>query len=853
MDFGLTSAGYVIKRQQQIIAEINADLQSIFGANINLGPESIFGQIVGLFSEREALLWELGDAIYSSQYPSGAEGTSVDNILALNNLKRLAATPTKTNNSPTTQPNGITLYGLVLRGTPGTIIPKDSVIQNLSQPPLSFLLDNQVTIGPAINAIQTIFFGNIPNAGAFAISIEDPNGEILNTPSIPFSALASNTKLNISTTPAGGSSFQIVLTRAGIVQTTAAIPTSGVFPTALAIQNAIRLLTGYSAVVVTGGAGTYVIDWAGISNPVTTITANTTLATITIVNSVQSSINNLVDPTSITTSADTSNGGTTLSNVDTAGLYTGMLVTGTGIPASTYIVSIGVNSVVISNAATADGTVDLTFANFYPYTDVQVTGAFSSGSFVVRFGMLTVINNNPDSVAQPEALITIVTNSLLQGIVVTNINIVSTAIGAPAQAIGSATCNQNGPNFVGAGTLTVIGTPVTGWDSVTNQLDCITGTNVETDTEALARRDTLLSALANGPIQSIVQKVRELTGVTAVVGFTNLTGAAQQVITFASVPVSGTWKYTVGGETTSPLAFNATAAQLQTAIQALQGFDQALVTGNVQFGFVINFNGSNGGQSIALGFISNNTTGVQIFVNYGRPPKSFEIVVEGGLDADIGQKIFDTQPAGILSYSTPTAITTGSATFGSNILTLTSVVGIEVGNAIFGAGVAQGAVVVSIGVGNVTMSLAAVATSSGAKMIFNHTIVVFDEFNNPVQIAFSRPTPIPIYVSIALVTDIYNIPGDSLSGANPNAKFQPGSVVNIQSDIVTIGSKVAIGGLVIGFGSDGLIGAFNDVPGIISYTLYFGLAPAPVTNTNIQMQAEQRALFEQFNIVVSFT
>jgi len=92
--FGLTSQGFVIKPQQQIVTELQTDLQGVFGQNINLNPESNFGQIVGIWSEREALIWQLALAVYSSQYPAGAEGTSVDNILALNNLRRALASPT---------------------------------------------------------------------------------------------------------------------------------------------------------------------------------------------------------------------------------------------------------------------------------------------------------------------------------------------------------------------------------------------------------------------------------------------------------------------------------------------------------------------------------------------------------------------------------------------------------------------------------------------------------------------------------------------------------------------------------------------------------------------------------------
>ena len=40
----------------------------------------------------------------------------------------------------------------------------------------------------------------------------------------------------------------------------------------------------------------------------------------------------------------------------------------------------------------------------------------------------------------------------------------------------------------------------------------------------------------------------------------------------------------------------------------------------------------------------------------GRPPKSFEAVVQGGLDSAIGNTIFDTKPAGIESYGNTTVI-----------------------------------------------------------------------------------------------------------------------------------------------------------------------------------------------------
>jgi hypothetical protein len=40
---------------------------------------------------------------------------------------------------------------------------------------------------------------------------------------------------------------------------------------------------------------------------------------------------------------------------------------------------------------------------------------------------------------------------------------------------------------------------------------------------------------------------------------------------------------------------------------------------------------------------------------FGRPPHSFEVIVVGGDDQEIGQTIFDTKPIGINTYRVPGA------------------------------------------------------------------------------------------------------------------------------------------------------------------------------------------------------
>ena len=150
MAYGLTPQGFNPKPLQVIKAEIQASLNTAFGQNLDFQPTTVLGQIVGIWSERENTQWQQQEAIYASQYPQGAEGTSVDNILALNNLRRLGATPSKT--APTSSTG---TPGLVVTGTPGTVVTAGSLISIPGQPSVQFSIDTTVTIAAAVNAIQT--------------------------------------------------------------------------------------------------------------------------------------------------------------------------------------------------------------------------------------------------------------------------------------------------------------------------------------------------------------------------------------------------------------------------------------------------------------------------------------------------------------------------------------------------------------------------------------------------------------------------------------------------------------------------------------------------------------------------
>lgn len=114
MAYGLTTDGFVQKTLADLKAELESALQSAFGESIDLSPQSVFGQIVGVYADRLADLWALGGQIEAAFTPDGASGVALDELCAITGTVRLAATHSKVN--------------LILVGTTATVIPADSAV-----------------------------------------------------------------------------------------------------------------------------------------------------------------------------------------------------------------------------------------------------------------------------------------------------------------------------------------------------------------------------------------------------------------------------------------------------------------------------------------------------------------------------------------------------------------------------------------------------------------------------------------------------------------------------------------------------------------------------------------------------
>lgn len=211
-----------------------------------------------------------------------------------------------------------------------------------------------------------------------------------------------------------------------------------------------------------------------------------------------------------------------------------------------------------------------------------------------------------------------------------------------------------GPIAVPVGTLTEIVTPVAGWQSVNNFEAGITGRNAETDVELRLRRLNSLRALGYATVEAIISRVsQEVPGVTSVLVFENITITQQPIlVTFDADFESGdAVGVNLDGNNIGTINYVSSNLQVVTDVASLLAsqpeIKSALVQGVGDHSILITMNET---ETIELLFNITGTTVPNYVVSGGRPPKSFETVVEGGTDAAVALKIWQVKPAGIQTF-----------------------------------------------------------------------------------------------------------------------------------------------------------------------------------------------------------
>jgi len=93
---GLTPTGFDKKSQDQCLQDTKIDLWATVSSKLNLSSATPLGQIVGIFAEREAKLWDAVEATRDARNPNAAAGSSLRALVNITGTEAQSKTPTIT-------------------------------------------------------------------------------------------------------------------------------------------------------------------------------------------------------------------------------------------------------------------------------------------------------------------------------------------------------------------------------------------------------------------------------------------------------------------------------------------------------------------------------------------------------------------------------------------------------------------------------------------------------------------------------------------------------------------------------------------------------------------------------------
>jgi uncharacterized phage protein gp47/JayE len=535
MTFGLTPFGFVAKR----LADLKQDLENAFIAefgDVNIEPQSVFGQEIGVMAKQFADIWENLEDVYFSQYPNSAEGVALDNVVQLNGLTRLPA-----------QRTAVTA---VCAGNESTLIPSGSLAR------------------------------------------------IANTNNVFFN-------------PADG-----VITSTSAYQVTVSV---------------VALAAQVYTVIINSQAFIY-------SLPIITFTGSFIAGNIAVVtlNGVQ------LAPVPFNTDSDT-----TLDDIAT---------------------EIALNAAVASAVATAPDTIEIVPNLGFSVTinSIQNTGSGAFPTSAITFDVPASVDDVSEYLAAViEAGAQPVSGDDLTGSFTITADDADVPFSASVQPNLSITgrsspipflCQDFGPIPCPANSLTEILSPIGGWDSVNNPKAGVTGRFIETDAELRLRRLNSIRLLGNATVEAIRARVlQNVPGVITALVFENQTMVQEEIdIVFSAPLVAGnditiTLNSTVLPTITFATSSVATMGQLALLLAAQPEVSTCTVGGASNNILEINMNVF---QSVIINDVSitGGASQADTVVKGGRPPKSFEVIIEGGSDADIAEEIWLSKPAGIQTF-----------------------------------------------------------------------------------------------------------------------------------------------------------------------------------------------------------
>jgi uncharacterized phage protein gp47/JayE len=148
------SQGLIVATQAELVADYTAGFQTIYGSQINIGPETPDGQMIMIPIQTAVDVLQLLLQVYNSFNPDSALGTSLDQRVAINGISRKAGT-FSTVSITLVLSQSVNLYGLDQSTQPVYTVADGAGIQYQ-------LATTQLGIGPGTSSL--LFVAATPGA-----------------------------------------------------------------------------------------------------------------------------------------------------------------------------------------------------------------------------------------------------------------------------------------------------------------------------------------------------------------------------------------------------------------------------------------------------------------------------------------------------------------------------------------------------------------------------------------------------------------------------------------------------------------------------------------------------------------
>lgn len=131
MTYGLTPTGFISKTSTEIQSDIGTNMLVNLDAALDLSPDQPFGQVIGIFSNELAPVWDLLATVYNQMNPDAAEGDLLRSLCALTGVRAQSATKSHVT--------------CVMNLAAGTSVPAGSIAYVQNQPANTWTLVTTVT------------------------------------------------------------------------------------------------------------------------------------------------------------------------------------------------------------------------------------------------------------------------------------------------------------------------------------------------------------------------------------------------------------------------------------------------------------------------------------------------------------------------------------------------------------------------------------------------------------------------------------------------------------------------------------------------------------------------------------